>query len=494
MNAAWTRRSRLGATLIATFLLGLAGSSAANAANSIYWVNYNSGSISHANLGGGGGGTVSTAGATPLVNPYGLTFDPSATKLYVANAEMNKISFASLLGGAGGDLNTTGAETSFPDGLSIDPVTRRIYWANAGSDSISYTSLDGAGGGNLNTTGAEVEGPEGVVVDHATGRVYWANNNGPKISYANLDGSGGGNLDTTGAAVNDPVGVAIDPVAGKIYWANTEPDSIAFANLAGGGGGMVSTSGATLGYPNGLAIDPTAGRVYWASYFGGALSYANLNGSGGGDIVTTGATVDGPAFPIVLEDPIGTGAPAISGGSNTGSTLTCSQGSWAADLPEAFLFRGPTAYAYQWSKGGQPVSGAVAATFTPTKAGSYACQVAATNASGASSQASAAFKVIVAKARVKKVKLNMRKGTALLFVSVSGPGRLTLGGKGVTHRQKSAGKAATLKLLLKVKGKKKQLLSQEGKATLRIKLAFKPSTGTGAKLSKRIVLKKQLVP
>lgn len=481
----------MGIALVATLLLGLVGSSAAGAANRIYWGNYNSGTIAHVDLAGGGGGTVSTAGATTLAEPYGLTFDPSASRLYVASAEADKVSFAGLLGGAGGDLNTTGAETEFPDGLSIDPVTRRIYWANAGSGSISYAGLDGTGGGNLNTTGAEVEGPEGVVVDHATGRVYWANNNSTTISYANLDGSGGGNLNTTGAEVSNPVGVAIDPVAGKIYWANAEPGSIGFASLSGGGGGMVSTTGATVGYPNGLAIDPTAGRIYWASYFGEALSYANLNGSGGGDIAATGAAVDGPAFPILLEEPLGTGAPTIGGGSNTGSTLTCSQGSWAPDLPESFLFRGPTAYAYQWSKGGQPVAGATAATFRPTKAGSYACQVTATNAIGAASQASASFKVIVAKARLKKVKLSPRKGTALLFVLVTGPGRLTMGGKGVAHRQKSSLKAATLKLLLKAKGKQRKLLSEEGKAALRVKLAFKPSTGTGAKLSKRIILKKQ---
>src|SRR5439155_1385238 len=117
-------------------------------------------------------------------------------------------------------------------------------------------------------------------------------------------------------------------------------------------------SGATMGAPNGLAIDPAANKIYWTN-LGGSISFANLDDTGGGgDLDTTGATVSNPIYLALLELPSGAGAPVLSGGSSTGSTLACSQGAWAADLLGAFLYRAPASFTYSWTLNGTPISGA----------------------------------------------------------------------------------------------------------------------------------------
>ena len=198
----------------------------------------------------------------------------------------------------------------------------------------------------------------------AANAVYWDNSNANTISFANLDGSGGGDLTTTGATVSDPTGVALDPAAGLVYWADQSANKISFANVDGSGGGDLTTTGATVRDPTGVALDPAAGRVYWANETANKVSFANLDGSGGGDLVTTGATANGPGYPALLDAPSRTGAPAVSGGSTIGSQLSCSQGSWAADLVAAFLYRAPAGFAYQWNLDRADIAGAIGSSIT----------------------------------------------------------------------------------------------------------------------------------
>jgi DNA-binding beta-propeller fold protein YncE len=362
----------------------------ARAADRVYWGNCTGNKISFANVdGSGGGGDLDTTGTTPDC-PWGLAIDAAAGRLYWVNNNDNRISFANLDGSGGGDFNTGGATVNGPYGVAIDPVHGKLYWANNDNDTISFANLDGSGGGNFNTSGATVDGPIGVTVDAATGRLYWTNASVDKISFANLDGSGGGgDLDTTGATPNDPEGAAIDPTAGRIYWANQNASgTISFAKLSGGGGGQLNTSGATANDPDGVAIDPAARRIYWANLAGNKISFANLDGSGGGDLPTTGATVSGSVFPALLEVPSGAGAPAVTGGSVPGSVLSCSRGSWAADLLGSLLYRGPQTFAYQWSRNGADIAGATASSYTASAVGDYRCRVRATNDAGTTSQTS----------------------------------------------------------------------------------------------------------
>jgi DNA-binding beta-propeller fold protein YncE len=387
------------AVAVATAALTVA--SAALGANLLYYSNQGAPpgpGISFANLDGSGGSDLSTVGAT-TDSAVGVAIDAAAGKVYWANANNNTISYANLDGsGSGGQLDTTGATVSVPFGVAIDPVQGRIYWTNFGDDThpIAYANLDGSGGGDLDITGATASSADGLAVDPGTGKVYWANYGNNTISYANLAGGGGGQLDTSGVTPQGPNGVAIDASSGKLYWSNfgSDTDPISFANLDGSGGGAnLSTTGATASGAFGLALDPSAGKVYWANVINNTISYASLAGGGGGQLNVAGSTPNGVGWPALLETPAAAGSPTISGGSAAGSVLTCSQGSWAQDLVESFLYRAPQSFSYSWSENGTPVSGATSSSISATSGGSYTCQVTARNYAGSASQSSAAFTI-----------------------------------------------------------------------------------------------------
>ena len=313
--------------------------------------------------------------------------------VYWGNQAGNKISFANLDGTGGGDLATGAATINDPIGVAIDAVAGRIYWANYLANKISFANLDGSGGDDLATGSATVSGPSGVAIDPAAGRIYWANQTGSKISFAKLDGTGGGDLATGSATVNKPIGVAVDRGAGRIYWASWAANTISFANLDGTGGGDLNTAGATTAGPEGVAIDPAAGRIYWGNQSTNKISFAKLDGTGGGDLNTTGATTNFPVFPALLESPAGTGAPVVGGGASVGSTLSCSQGSWAPDLLSAFLFRAPQGLAFQWTLAGADIVGATGSSLTASAPGEYRCRVTALNHAGSAAEESAVFTV-----------------------------------------------------------------------------------------------------
>ena len=493
-QSAWLLQS-----LFAAAVFFLLATPLAHAAGRIYWGGYGASppKISFANLDGSGGGDLNTTGAT-LEEPLGVTIDAAAGRVYWANDAAPKISFANLDGSGGGDLNTTGAMTNPLAGIAIYPATGRIYWANNAASGISYANLDGSGGSDLKLGAATINGPEGVAVDPIAGRIYWANNSTPAtISFANLDGSGGGDLQTGAATIENPTGVAIDPAAGRIYWANFNPiNTISFANLDGSGGGDLKTGAATVHGPEGLAIDPAAGRVYWANYGPPAtISFANLDGSGGGDLPISGTTVEEPAFPALLEPPGAVGPPVVAGRTTPGSDLSCSKGSWAPDLLESFLYRVPQSYAYQWSKNGAEIAGATSESIAAGSVGNYQCRVTAGNQAGTATQTSSGRGVF----KIGRVRLNRRKGTARLPVTVAGPGAITLTGKGVLTRRISPGFQArgeaaaagsTTTLLIKVKGKRRKKLSRTGRVKVSVKVTYTPTGGTPGAQAKRIKLKK----
>jgi hypothetical protein len=103
----------------------------------------------------------------------------------------------------------------------------------------------------------------------------------------------------------------------------------------------------------------------------------------------------------------------------------------------------------------------------------------------------AKLKVTKPKLKLGGVKLNKAKGTATLAVKVPSAGTLTVTGKGVVKakkKAKKAKKAKKLKITVKAKGKSEAQLEELGKAKVKAKLSFKPTSGIAVKKTKAITL------
>jgi hypothetical protein len=485
----------------AGILLAMALAPAPALADSIFWgwasiawdgTAVHSG-IASASLNGGGGNALNVSGAS-FDHPLGLTIDSAAGRIYWTNFGStsnycsgplnggNTISFANMDGTGGGTLNTSGATVDGPDGLAIDPAAGRIYWANDHGNTISYASLDGSGGHDLNTAGATLDCPAGVAVDPGAGRIYWTNYQGNSISYANLDGSGGGDLPIASGTIDGPYGLAIDSANDKIYWANYVGNSIGYANLDGSAGDILDTPGTNASRPWGVAIDPGSGRLYWANNTGSSISSAKLDESGGAFLSTGGAPPTHPKYPVLMEAPAAVVTPRVGGDTITGSTLSCSQGTWASDLPESFLYRAPQRFTYAWTEDGRLISGA-SSSITPSSPGRYACRVTATNYAGSTSQTSPALKVVNA-VSIASWKLGTR-GAVKFDVLVRATGRLTaIATFRKTHTavygraSTTANQSGTLLLAIKPTRTALKLLHAAGELRLTVRVSLLEPGGT----------------
>lgn len=393
----------VGATAFIVFAL-LSIAAQAHASETIYWDNYGTeelgnepATIGFANTDGSGGGKLNLAG-TEIHGPEGMAYDSANGRIYVASSSNDEIVWVATDGSGAGVLDTTGAPVENPQGIAVDPQTQMVYWVNTQKNgSLGYASANGGGGGTLNTLGAATEYPYKLALDTVDSRVYWASQGG-EFSYANLDGSGGANLNVPEAQRPPQWGsIDIDVTAGRLYFFEDygAENHLRWINTSGVGGGEVDLAGAPVAEPYGMAFDPSEGRFYWANFGNAevrneAIGTVGLTGGGGG-ITPATAPVHGPQDPLILKSPIGTGAPQISG---SGTTLSCSQGSWKQDYPGSYVYAAPLAYAYQWSVDGQAIPGATGSTLTATTAGSYACTVTAGNAAGSAAQTSAGLTVI----------------------------------------------------------------------------------------------------
>lgn len=374
--------------LLAVLGVWLAWTSVASASERVYWADVAADNLQYANLDYSDAGYLYTFGAA-TGGPNGVAVDPANGRIYWANVDFNTISYANLDGSGGGSLYVGSAPVNSPYGVAIDSAGGRIYWANHLGNSIAYANLDGSGGGQLDTTGATVNEPDGVAVDPAGGRVYWASTGSDTISYASVSGGGGADLNVNGANVDDPQGVAYDPGDGRIYWANTPLDTISYARVdLAASGAALDTTGATIHGPIGVAVDPIARRVYWGNSGYDYASSASVDGGHGGSAPTPGAG-SGAQFPVLIDTPVASGAPTLTGGSTIGATLSCSNGLWAPDYPSSFYYRSPFMYSYQWSLNGSTINGQSGSSIAAESSGSYRCSVIGTNSAGAVTQTSA---------------------------------------------------------------------------------------------------------
>jgi len=121
--------------------------------------------------------------------------------------------------------------------------------------------------------------------------------------------------------------------------------------------------------------------------------------------------------------------------------------------------------------------------------GTYDVTLTATTAAGVATSATAKLRVAKATIGIGKPKLNRKRGTALLPVTVPGAGVLALKGAAVRSAQKRPQGARTLKVLIKARGKAKDRLARNGKVRVVARVEYKPEPGVPAKGRKAIVLK-----
>jgi methionine-rich copper-binding protein CopC len=123
------------------------------------------------------------------------------------------------------------------------------------------------------------------------------------------------------------------------------------------------------------------------------------------------------------------------------------------------------------------------------KPGTYKVTLTATAPQGGSVSGVGTFKVVKAKIKFGKVKLNSAKGLATLPVKVPGAGKLTISGKGIAKTSKKSKKAQSLKMKIKATGSALSKLKSAGSVKVKAKATFKPSSGISVSKTKTIVLK-----
>src|SRR5262249_6779102 len=185
-----------------------------------------------------------------------------------------------------------------------------------------------------------------------------------------------------------PIGVAIDPATNRIFWDTATAIRVAALDGSQPPANLFSGNQAN---PQGVAIDPAANRIYWANNGTGTIRVGGLDGSLAPANLFSGES--NPNFVALLRSSVGAGAPAVSGAGHAGEALSCSQGTWAPDLPGAQLYRAPRSFAYEWLLNGAQIGGAAGSSYTPHAVGSYSCRVTATNQAGSTAQTSAALEV-----------------------------------------------------------------------------------------------------
>ena len=85
---------------------------------------------------------------------------------------------------------------------------------------------------------------------------------------------------------------------------------------------------------------------------------------------------------------------------------------------------------------------------------------------------------------------NRGNGFAVLYVRVSGPGRVSLKGRGFRRLSRTARQATTVTLPIKPKVRLRHFLKQHGKGRIRVEVTFTPTDGIPRTLEKVIVLRR----
>ena len=126
--------------------------------------------------------------------------------------------------------------------------------------------------------------------------------------------------------------------------------------------------------------------------------------------------------------------------------------------------------------------------------GTYDVTLTGTASGSAATSGVAKLQVVNATIGVGKPRLNRKRGTALIPVTVPDGGILTLKGRAVRSLQRRPQGARTLRIPIKAKGKAKDRLARTGMARVLAQFEYRPVPGVPVTETKSIVLRQTARP
>ncbi len=365
-------------------------------------------SIVAGRLGHAGPPTPGPATSSDLSDPAAVAVDGHGD-IYIAdqiNSLVEKVTptgtLSIIAGDGGGAAPTPGPATSSdlqPFGLAVDG-SGNVYIADdwetdtaTGANILKVTPSGTlsifAGTGLIGSptpgpaTSSKLNFPEGLAID-GSGNLYFSD------VYANViagvtpsgtlsivagNGTQGGPVagPATSSPLNNPGGIAVDG-RGNLYIANVGNNDVLAVSpseklsvFAGTGTAGPPTAGpaiaSDLRSPYGVAVDGSR-NVYVAD-------------SQNADVEEVFSGVTSPPATV----PVDTAVPVLGGRASSGSTLTCSRGTWT---------NAPTSFSFRWLRNGVPIPGATGSTYVVRLADEnqfLSCVVIASNSRGAGKRA-----------------------------------------------------------------------------------------------------------
>ncbi len=347
-----------------------------------------------------------------------------------------------------------------------------VYWVNNDEGTIGRANLDGSAVDQSFIAVALPLSPSiGLAVNDR--HIFWAGDTG-FIGRANLDGSG---VDPDYIALNPGGENTLALGDAHVYWASD--DWIGRANLDGTGVNQQLLAPQSNNV-RGLAVG--GNNVYWADYQNSRIGNSDL-GTLGVNPLFIQPTADRPEGLAVSDSHVywSNGSANTIGRAKLDGTA----------IDQSFI---PTSYAYGVALEGSHVFWADYDINAIGRANLDGSGIDPAFIGGASGPEGLALDWIVntgAGLRIVKVKRNRGKGTAKLTVSVPGPGKLSLVGKGLKRVQKGATQAQ-VRLLARPTGALKRKLAAKGKAKTKARVSFRPKLSTDSKTkAKRLSLRKR---
>ena len=340
--------------------------------------------------------------------------------------------------------STAGGSGYAVTGVFVDSHLGRVVWAGQKATNVLYVRAGDAGG--TSQTGTEIytdsnSEARGLAGDPTTSTLVWSSRGGTQGIYRSSYTTLTSTLSPSLVAINGLTAVSalgLTMSGSTVYYASENlTDSVQSASTAGGDATPIAppsqtgvqavaldTTGSAISFGGWMAAGTilsrsTSGTGAYTTVATGASQVAALAtlsddrviwadgnqtttvpdcspnhvpaGSGCDLHLSDGSTIDLPGTTVgisslwIVDSPTATAPPTVSGASAPGGTLSCSDATWAADLPGSRLSRQPTAArSYQWYLNGTAIGAATSSTYATPAAvyGTYGCRVTTSNTAG----------------------------------------------------------------------------------------------------------------